>query len=224
MGITAPLHQVLEKVVHVTDSPKKALSLGFPDPVHDLAITPEQDPRADDIRKWHNLPSDAFVGDMVRWFESRGWSLTVVDNQKWRGIEIDVDLNKVWQTEPYDVILDPGTVEHCFDVAQAMRNLAGALKKGGTIIHWNPMNNYINHGFYQFSPTFYHDWYGQNGWEIEMAIVSLAGIENGILQWHVQPSGIGRFGHEPVANNIVVARKTHENYMETPTQSKYLRK
>lgn len=29
----------------------------------------------------------------------------------------------------------------------------------------NPMNGYLDHGFYQFSPTFFRDYYSANDWE-----------------------------------------------------------
>ena len=39
------------------------------------------------------------------------------------------------------------------------------LKPGGRIIHMSPANNYANHGFYQFSPTLYADYYRANRFE-----------------------------------------------------------
>lgn len=63
-------------------------------------------------------------------------------------------------------MLDHGTLEHCFNVGTAALNLAGAVAMGGIIIHALPMNNY-NHGFYNFSPTWFHDLYSDvSGFEI----------------------------------------------------------
>ena len=62
----------------------------------------------------------------------------------------------------FDFILDGGTTEHVFDIRQSMRNIATMLRPGGRILHMQPTNNYVNHGFYQFSPTFYYDYYSAN--------------------------------------------------------------
>ena len=37
---------------------------------------------------------------------------------------------------------------------------------GGEIIHAAPTNNWPNHGFYQLSPTLFHDYYTANGFEV----------------------------------------------------------
>ncbi len=65
----------------------------------------------------------------------------------------------------YDAILDGGTLEHLFNVPQALENTVKMLKKGGTVIHLLPMNNMVNHGFYQFSPGLFFDFYAANGFK-----------------------------------------------------------
>jgi hypothetical protein len=62
----------------------------------------------------------------------------------------------------YDLVYDGGTMEHCFNVGQVMRSILALAKVGGHIVHINPLN-YFNHGFFGFSPTFYHDFYTQSG-------------------------------------------------------------
>ena len=39
------------------------------------------------------------------------------------------------------------------------------LRAGGRVVHMSPSNNYVNHGFVQLSPAFYHDYYVANGYE-----------------------------------------------------------
>ena len=63
----------------------------------------------------------------------------------------------------FGLIVDGGTLEHVFDVPQALRNLKAMLRPGGRIIHINPTNSWAEHGFYQFSPTLFHDFYATNG-------------------------------------------------------------
>ncbi len=66
----------------------------------------------------------------------------------------------------FDLVYDGGTLEHVFDTPQALRNIFGLLKVGGIVIHASPSNNHVDHGFYQYSPTLFWDYYGVNGWKI----------------------------------------------------------
>jgi SAM-dependent methyltransferase len=71
----------------------------------------------------------------------------------------------------YDVVWDGGTMEHCLDVKEVLSNCVRLLRKGGMVVHNNPISGWINHGFYQFSPTLYFDFYSRNGFsEMEMII------------------------------------------------------
>jgi SAM-dependent methyltransferase len=68
----------------------------------------------------------------------------------------------------FDCIIDPGTVEHLFGAPVALRNLAGMLRPGGRIIHLSaPASNNIDHGYYCFSPSLFHDFYVANGFDID---------------------------------------------------------
>lgn len=66
--------------------------------------------------------------------------------------------------EPYDLVVDIGTVEHIFNVARAIQTIIEATRVGGYVFHLSPMN-WINHGFYNLGPTFFYDVYRVNGFE-----------------------------------------------------------
>jgi SAM-dependent methyltransferase len=63
----------------------------------------------------------------------------------------------------FDLVYDGGTTEHCFSVPDVLGNATRLLKTGGRIIHHLPLNNWVDHGFYQFSPTLFFDFYAANG-------------------------------------------------------------
>ncbi len=73
-----------------------------------------------------------------------------------------------------DVVYDGGTLEHIFHLPNALANIAALLKVAGRVIHASPCNNYVDHGFYQFSPCFFLDYYEANGWEINTCRVTLS--------------------------------------------------
>lgn len=66
----------------------------------------------------------------------------------------------------FDLVIDCGTMEHVFDVRQVMENITGATKTDGAIIHVMPGNNTFDHGFFQFSPTLFSDYYSCNRYDI----------------------------------------------------------
>ncbi len=91
-----------------------------------------------------------------------------LDCSDYEGAEITFDLNNPLEDQLHsraDILIDGGTLEHVFDVRQALTNVSLMLKPGGRIIHMSPANNYANHGFYQFSPTLYADFYRANRFE-----------------------------------------------------------
>jgi len=66
----------------------------------------------------------------------------------------------------FDLIYDGGTLEHVFDVRMSFRNIFEMLCEGGVAIHFLPMNGWVDHGFYQFSPTLLTDYYSDNEYSI----------------------------------------------------------
>ena len=76
----------------------------------------------------------------------------------------------------FDFVLDSGTIEHIFDMKSLMSNIVYFTKVGGFVLHFTPAHNFLNHGFYQFSPTFFYDFYKANGFEIvESYIIEIRG-------------------------------------------------
>ena len=68
----------------------------------------------------------------------------------------------------YDAILDLGTIEHIFHVPNVLQNIFSMLNVGGFVYHVLGSNSYIDHGFYQFSPTFFLDYYSANRFKIHL--------------------------------------------------------
>jgi hypothetical protein len=70
--------------------------------------------------------------------------------------------------ERYSVVLDGGSLEHIFDFPTAIRNCMQMTRVGGHYLAITPANNFLGHGFYQFSPELYFSVLSpENGFEIE---------------------------------------------------------
>jgi hypothetical protein len=236
MAITAFTLGLISRVAAKLERPCRMLSLGYPD----MLVTEKQLAEAfggeeplkhlhwrDDsegILKWHGLD-----GDLARIAETRsvlamiGVRCDFVDIVASRGMETIVDLNHPAPADmlgKYDIVFDGGTLEHCFNVGQVMRNILGFTKVGGYVIHVNPFNMY-NHGFFNFNPTFYYDWYARSGNQI---VTPFYGIHGPILEQRVAPlEPLATFtwnGKETAV--AVVARRLVPGEPAWPTQSKYV--
>lgn len=79
----------------------------------------------------------------------------------------------------YDLIFDGGTIEHVFHLPNVLNNLFLMLRLQGRVIHVAPSSNYIDHGLYMFSPTFFWDFYCANDYAINNMQVFRHGIKPG---------------------------------------------
>lgn len=62
----------------------------------------------------------------------------------------------------FDLVIDSGTLEHIFNIPNALKNIVNFASDGGRILHLAPSSNHIDHGFYMFSPTLFWDFYSAN--------------------------------------------------------------
>src|SRR3989344_105571 len=96
--------------------------------------------------------------------------LTTIDNSSYQGANVTHDLNREIPKElekKFDVVIDSGTLEHVFNFPTAIANCMKMLKVGGTLFISTPANNYMGHGFYQFSPElFFRIFTEENGFEV----------------------------------------------------------
>lgn len=198
----------------------RALSLGYPD----LTISKDE---ASEIfegvdfsgaltnaqsREWHGLNFDPVDGEWL--LKQAGVErLDILDKKTWRGTEIEGDLNDALELGPYDLVIDHGTIEHCMNIGQALKNLAQSVSVGGCIFHGTPMTM-LNHGFYNVSPTLFYDFYVRNGFRIE----ALAGATKG--GWFEVPR-TERFLAPQEASVLCVVRKIVEMPIRWHMQTKY---
>lgn len=237
MGMNTFFLNVVNEVLKLSSArPAKMVSLGFPDILvpesvlrkflSDEAVE-QLVYRADskEIAAWHGLSGQIDkIPDAKDMFRHMGVELSIIDFQEVRGDEIIVDLNVPIAENlsgAYDIVFDGGTMEHCFNVSQAVDNILGMAKVGGHIIHGNPLT-LINHGFYNFSPTFYYDFYTQNGHRLVSPLVATCnrGLDTEVIK--LDPTQ--RHKNIPIESGVaVVIEKCNDEPTKFPVQSKYLK-
>jgi len=62
----------------------------------------------------------------------------------------------------YDFVFDGGTTEHCFNIKEVLFNVVRLLAPKGRVVHLSPIFAGFRHGYYNFSPDLFFEFYGQN--------------------------------------------------------------
>ena len=228
MGLDITCLRIIKQIAKKIGAVPQVLAFGYPD----LLITDDEyklffgesfvleDLKVRDdsekIIRWHGRQNILTkIYDTYGIFEAIGCELVIADVKEIRGGELVLDLNFAVEHEvKYDLVYDGGTIEHCFNIGQAMQNMTYLTKVGGYILHVNPLNM-INHGFYNLSPTFYYDYYIQNF----HALCDLRTLKNGVLSDNINPTK--RFFLDSEHVILCVAQKKNEKHSGYPMQAKY---
>ena len=107
-----------------------------------------------------NYPYDDFLFDVAKIFYQIFFRPKTLHSIDLHGTSrsMRLDLNREHKLEiKYDCIINLGTAEHIFNVAQLFRSIHEWIKIDGLFIHNLPMSGEIDHGFYNFHPTFFWD-------------------------------------------------------------------
>ncbi|MGY2989914.1 MULTISPECIES: methyltransferase domain-containing protein [Bradyrhizobium] len=161
--------------------------------------------------------------------------LLSIDVSKYEGADVEFDLNNpdlpAELREKFGVVLNGGTLEHVFHVPNALTNISRMLRPGGLVVHILPMSNCVDHGFYQFSPTFMLDYYAASRFDL-LNSASIHFDRSFEGPWQVKPALHGSYGEgllgvmdSRIALHMFVARKRQDSLDSAiPIQSLYGRK
>jgi hypothetical protein len=124
------------------------------------------------------------------------------------------------------VVVDSGSLEHIFHVPHALRSCVQMAAVGGHVLILTPANNFMGHGFYQFSPDlFYRVLAPAYGFRLERLLIHEAAPN---APWYrvADPAALGR--RVQLLNSfhttlLVQARKVAavDNWPGWPQQSDY---
>jgi hypothetical protein len=113
------------------------------------------------------------------------------DNSDYESADFICDFNApLLHRREYDTVIDLGSLEHIYNVAQALKNVSGLCTKGGQIVHVLPANNFNGHGFWQFSPELFFSLYSdRNGYRFTQ--IFIAELPNHTSWFQAQPPPAG---------------------------------
>ncbi|MDC3168211.1 class I SAM-dependent methyltransferase [Prochlorococcus sp. AH-716-D22] len=74
----------------------------------------------------------------------------------------------------FDFVIDPGTSEHIFNQEENLSNIFKLLKNNGMYLFSLPANSWIDHGFRQYSPTYFYDMCAANNGKLMLSALGLS--------------------------------------------------
>jgi hypothetical protein len=102
-------------------------------------------------------------------------SIASLDYHDYEGADIIHDLNfpvPEALKRQFSVVYDGGTLEHIFNIPQALKNCMDLVEVGGHFLQANVANNFMGHGFWQFSPELlFRVFSEQNGFRIKAVLI-----------------------------------------------------
>lgn len=126
----------------------------------------------------------------------------------------------------FTAVLDGGTLEHIFNFPTALKNCMEMTAEGGHFLAITPANNFLGHGFYQFSPELHFSVFTEaNGFEIR-DLIFFEDLEGAPWYRVLNPKdAAGRVTLENArpAYLLVIAKRTSVKpvFSEFPQQSDY---
>jgi SAM-dependent methyltransferase len=213
---------------HVYATPEEARALIRAERLVPAPLAPEDETRSN-IPEWRGTAHESHLSD-VAFFRLLGVAeVHALDCSDFEGATIVHDLNvpvpaALWSR--FDLIVDGGTLEHVFDVRQSLTNIGRMLTPGGRVVHVSPANNWVNHGFYQFSPTLFYDFYAANGFvDLRGYLAEHDPYRLTSHPWEFFEVGVeGRLGSRWGLMTVFVAQKTAQSTADRiPQQSHYAR-
>jgi SAM-dependent methyltransferase len=89
-------------------------------------------------------------------FQRLGLVPTSLDCSDYEGATLIHDMNRSWAggapPRQFDLVLDGGSLEHMFNLPQAVVNAMQLVKPGGLLLSVTPADGWLGHGFYQLQP------------------------------------------------------------------------
>ena len=223
---------------------KKIVSIGYPDllvPNFDINKNIPLDyhkfiENRPTAMKWHGLnPAEFSYFSVQKFFESASWSFDYLDIKQGTGTDsdgfVEVDLNQSIPSHlysSYDILIDSGTAEHCFNVGKVFENYFHLLKPGGILFQYIPFLS-PNHGFWSANPTTIFDLSSCNPIKIlDCKLLSFDSyknyFDNNATQLKFSPTGRFSIDTNIFSNTVLmffVYKKYKKSIFRYPVQAKY---
>jgi hypothetical protein len=121
--------------------------------------------------------------------------------------------------DQFDLVTNFGTTGHVFDQCRVFQNIHAVCAPNGIMIHEVPFQKRLNHGFYNYQPTFFYDLAGANHYEL---LGLYLGLPGDLMPYSDDVARLlSRTNTE--TELLAVLRKATEEQFNNPYNGKYLK-
>lgn len=168
---------------------------------------------------------DAFSEGLFRKLGAQ--TVDSIDASNYEGASIIHDFNQPIEQKlhrKYTAVIDFGSLEHIFHFPNAVKNVTDLLDVGGHFISMTVANNFMGHGFYQFSPELFYSYLPANGFSnVDVYLVPFR-----IFPYFFRVAAPRELGgrvelinSEPVLIGVIARKVKHVANQAMPMQSDY---
>jgi hypothetical protein len=190
------------------------------------APLPDQDDMADLLTRLVGFQRDPEVAvDAELVYKSLGFTLyKCIDADDHRHHDLAFDLNsdivqEYCFVDHFDLVTNFGTTGRVFDQCRVFQNIHAVCAPNGIMIHEVPFQKRLNHGFYNYQPTFFYDLAGANDYEL---LGIYLGLPGDLMPYSDDVAKLlSRTNTE--TELLAVLRKTTEERFNNPYNGKYLK-
>ncbi len=123
----------------------------------------------------------------------------------------------------FGVVINHGTAEHVFNIANVFKVMHDACEVGGLMIHESPFTGWTSHGLYCLQPPLFYDVARANGYE--MVLVATEHLRSRTYQeWESHDAILNAKLCDQLADHLmlfVAMRKKTDEPFKIPTQGVY---
>ncbi len=178
------------------------------------------------VFKLENFTGVKTATDFFRFLGAR--EISAMDYSDYEGAAILHDLNQPIGDElkgKFTFVLDGGTLEHVFNFPTALANAMEMVAVNGHLAIITGGNNFLGHGFYQFSPElFYRAFSAANGFEIKRVVAAeVSGRWFEVADPQTVKSRVELINDKPVYLMVLAQKlETKPLFARAPQQSDYV--
>lgn len=150
-----------------------------------------------------------------------------MDASDYEGASIIHDLNVPVPErlkQNFTCVIEYGTLEHVFNFPVALKNAIDMIEIGGHLLTITPANNFMGHGFYQFSPELYFNFLSGNGFvDVEAYLLPYRWMPQlfRVANPRTVRGRVELVNAEPMQLGIIARKASHIHELVTPIQSDY---
>jgi hypothetical protein len=129
-----------------------------------------------DPRIIKRIANQGFLGELLSLVGFKYLALDILDAERTRLFDLNIDEPGPDLRGRFDLVTNFGTTEHVLDQRRSLGTIHSLARPGGLIYHDLPMNGYLHHGYFCYTPLLFRDLGKSNQYETVLQRYSAGNI------------------------------------------------